>query len=85
MKKVNVTISYDEEKLNALKLYLGQKGQTVESELAVATDSLYSKVVPAGVREFIDLRAGMPKPAEKKKTPKPSAPARPVQERGEAD
>ncbi len=84
MKKVNITISYDEEKLNALKLYLEQKGQTVENELTAAADSLYNKAVPAGVREFIDLRAGLPKPEEKKKKPKPPAPGTPVQERGEA-
>lgn len=83
MKKVNITISYDEEKLNALRLYLEQKGQTVENELATAADNLYSKAVPSGVREFIDLRAGMIKPTEKKKKPKPSVPATPVQDRGD--
>lgn len=78
MKKATMTVSFDEEKLNALKMYLGQKGQQLEGELARALDMLYTKNVPAGVREFIDMRFGAgpapaPKPAYKKK-PDPSPP-----------
>lgn len=74
MKKAAVTISYDEEKLNALKMYLGQKDTQVEEELTKALDTLYNKNVPAGVREFIDMRSGTnpampPKPVRR---PKPS-------------
>lgn len=58
MKKTSITISYDEEKLSALKLYLGQKNSSAENELTKALDMLYAKTVPAGVREFIDLRSG---------------------------
>ena len=58
MKTATITISYDEEKLAALRLYLGQKNQTVEEELLAAVDNLYTKTVPNNVREFIDLRAG---------------------------
>lgn len=68
MKKATITISYDEEKLNALKMYLGQKDKDtqVEDELTKALDTLYSKTVPSGVREFIDMRAGInPVPASK--------------------
>lgn len=71
MKKTTITISYDEERLNALKLYLGQKETTAEDELVKALDTLYSKTVPAGVREFIELRSGIPsepKPPRKYKT-----------------
>lgn len=66
MKTATITISFDEEKLNALKLYLDQKGAKTEDELAKALDILYTKTVPAGVREFIDMRSGV--------TPKASAP-----------
>ena len=55
MKKATITISYDEEKLNALKLYLSQKGTTVEDELNKDMDTLYTKSVPVGVREFIEI------------------------------
>ena len=51
-------MSYDEEKLSALKLYLAQKQMQVEDELTKALDALYCKNVPAGVRDFFNLRAG---------------------------
>ena len=57
MKKINITIEYDEEKLSALKMYLEQKGQTVEGELQKSLEGLYSKNVPAGVREYLQLKA----------------------------
>ena len=44
MKKATITISYDEEKLNALKLYLSQKGTTVEDELNKDMDTLCSRI-----------------------------------------
>ena len=74
MKKANISVAFDEEKLSALKMYLGQKNTTVEKELSKALDVLYGKTVPAGVREFIALRSGEVSPTEKKKkTVAPSA------------
>ena len=67
MKKANITIAYDAEKLSALKLYLGQKNLSVEAELVAATDTLYIKTVPANVRDFIELQAGNAKANERKK------------------
>lgn len=58
MKKTTITISFDEEKTAALKLYLKQKGMQMEDELAKAVETLYTKTVPSGVRDFIDLRSG---------------------------
>lgn len=74
MKKDSITIPYDEEKLAALRLYLEQKGQSVEQEMVSAVDALYAKAVPSNVREFLDLRSGMePKATEKRKRPRPAA------------
>ena len=67
MKKINISVAFDDEKLSALKMYLGQKNTTVEKELTKALDVLYGKTVPAGVREFIALRTGAELPTEKKK------------------
>ncbi len=78
MKTATITISYDEEKLAALRLYLGQKNQTVEEELLAATDSLYTKTVPNNVREFIDLRAGKTVSEPKKRKPKPQTEMEPA-------
>lgn len=58
MKKISVSVSYDEEKLSTLRLYLEQKGMQVEDELTKSLDTLYAKNVPAGVREFLNLRSG---------------------------
>ena len=79
MKKDSIIIPYDEEKLAALRLYLGQKGQSVEQEMVSAVDALYAKAVPGNVREFLDLRSGMePKSAEKRKRPHPAAESEPA-------
>ena len=51
MKKISVSVSYDEEKLSTLRLYLEQKGMQIEDELTKSLDTLYAKNVPAGVRE----------------------------------
>ncbi len=68
MKKTTITIFYDEEKLNALKIYLEQREMNTENELLKSLDILYSKNVPANVREFIELRSGVaPAPAKEKR------------------
>ena len=75
MEKTTFNISFDEDKASALVLYLSQKGTTVEAELEKALDALYTKTVPAGVRDFIDMKSGtvsssaVPKP-RKPKLPK---------------
>ena len=42
MKKTTLTISFDEEKLSAMKMYLEQKQQTIEGELEKSLDALYA-------------------------------------------
>lgn len=71
MKKTSITISFDEEKLSALKMYLEQKKMSVEDELERFLDILYTKNVPTGVRDFIDMKSGTvtaapPKPRKQK-------------------
>ena len=70
MKTATITVTFDEEKLNALKLYLDQKGAKTEDELSKALDLLYTKTVPAGVREFIDMRSGVTPKAPAQRTKK---------------
>ena len=79
MKKTTFNISFDEDKASALVLYLSQKGTTAEAELERALDVLYGKTVPAGVREFIDMRSGTASPSE----PKPRKPKLPKTEHTE--
>lgn len=74
MKKTSVTVSFDEEKLYALKMYLEQKSTKVEDELEKSLESLYAKNVPAGVRDFIEMKTGRvssaaPKQRDQKQNP----------------
>ncbi len=70
MKKINLTVSYEEEKLKALRWYLDQKGTTLEDELIKAVDMLFQKNVPANVRSYIckdeDAPAESPNPKKSK-------------------
>ena len=80
MKKTTFNISFDEDKASALVLYLSQKGTSAEAELEKALDTLYSKTVPAGVRDFIDMKSGIASPPA---VPKPKKPRPPTAEQTE--
>ena len=84
MKTATITVTFDEEKLNALKLYLDQKGAKTEDELSKALDLLYTKTVPAGVREFIDMRSGVTPKAPAQRTKKMKSNISPSSAVGEA-
>ena len=68
MKKTSVSIMYDDEKLNAVKMYMEQRDLDFKEELEKSVDTLYAKYVPANVREFIDMKGSQVK------TPKPKKP-----------
>ena len=59
MEKTTVTVPFDKEKTVALQIYLGQKNTTLDIELSKTMDSLYSKVVPNLVRDFIQKKDEM--------------------------
>ena len=56
MKKANVIITFDEEKLAAVKMYMSQRELDVKTELEKALDGMYAKYVPSNVREFIGMK-----------------------------
>ena len=62
MKKANVIITFDEEKLSAVKMYMSQRKLDVKTELEKALDGMYAKYVPSNVREFIDMKADSVRP-----------------------
>ena len=66
MKKTSLSIMYDDEKLNAIKLYMSQRDLDFKEELEKSVDSLYAKYVPANVREFIDMKSTISKQTKKK-------------------
>ena len=67
MKKTSVSIMYEDEKLNAVKMYMEQRDLDFKEELEKSVDSLYAKYVPANVREFIDMKSVLTKPSKPKK------------------
>lgn len=60
MKQAVVTIKYEEEKLNAIKQYMGKKDADFEVELNDVLGKMYEKYVPQAVREYIDSRGDVP-------------------------
>lgn len=72
MKKTTITVTFDDEKLSAARLYMAQKELSFEEELEKAAETLYGKYVPAGVREFIEMSTSA-KSVPKPKKPKTSS------------
>ena len=62
MKKVGISVMFDEEKMSATKMYMSQKNLDVKTELEKALDGMYAKYVPSNVREFIDMKAENTRP-----------------------
>lgn len=73
MKQINISVSFDDEKLRALNKYLKKKELTAEDELAAALLHLYEKHVPAAVREYIDEDDAVV-PVKPKRTTKQAVP-----------
>jgi hypothetical protein len=65
-------VTYDSEKLAAMRQYAAKRDVSVEDELAETIGKLYEKLVPAPVREYIE---------NKPEGTSPSRPARPSRAR----
>ena len=57
MKKVEITLFFDEEKLEALEYSLRKEKTTVKKKLDEALAALYEQTVPEAVREYLDSRS----------------------------
>ena len=57
MRKENISIAYDSEKLSAVKMYMEQRDTDLKSEIEKSLDALYTKYVPANVREYLDMKS----------------------------
>lgn len=71
MKQATIQISFDAEKLGAIKQYMGKKDAELQTELDEVMQKLYEKHVPAPVREYIEKRDS----EEQEKAKKPARPA----------
>ncbi|UWG97492.1 DUF6103 family protein [Dehalobacter sp. DCM] len=76
MKKATIQVSYDAEKLGAIRQYMAKKDTEFQSELEDFMQKLYEKHVPAPVRDYIENRE--PDELEVPRRPsRPVVPARP--------
>ena len=57
MRKENISIAYDSEKLSAVKVYMEQRDTDLKSEMEKSLDALYTKYVPDNVREYLDMKS----------------------------
>lgn len=55
MKKATLTITFDADKLTAIRRYMGKKDATLDAELDDIMQKLYEKHVPPQVREYIEF------------------------------
>ena len=70
MQKTNITLAFDDEKLDALEFSLKKEGSTVQTWLEKSLTQLYEQTVPQPLREYLDSRASPP--------PRPKRPSRPA-------
>lgn len=76
MEKVEITLTFDEEKIRALEFCLKKEKATVKGKLDETLAQLYEQTVPAPLREYLDSRAAPP--------PRPRRPAKPTPKDGSA-
>lgn len=72
MKKVNITLTFDDDKLDALEFSLRKEHSSVQAHMDDALKQLYEQTVPEPVREYLDSRTA---PAARSR--RPSRPAKP--------
>ena len=75
MKKVNITLTFDDDKLDALEFSLRKEHSSVQARMDDALKQLYEQTVPEAVREYLDSKAvPAPKPKRTAKAANPNAP-----------
>lgn len=76
MKKVNITLAFDDDKLDALEFSLKKENSSVQSRMEDALRQLYEKTVPEPVREYLDRKTvPAPKPKRTAKSAVPKTPS----------
>ena len=66
MSETNITINFDEAKVDALEFALRKQRSSVQRRMAEMLQQLYESEVPEAVREYVDSRAA---PAARPKRP----------------
>ena len=75
MQKISITLSFDDEKLDALEFSLKKENSSVQKRMDEALRQLYEQTVPEPVREYLNSRTAPPSPSRPrpKRPPKPAA------------
>lgn len=81
MEKVNIELSFETDKLEALEYCLQKERTTVKKKMAESLQQLYEEKVPEAVREYLERKnppAARPRrPRPQKETKKEEAPIEP--------
>ncbi|NCB53129.1 MAG: hypothetical protein EOM54_14830 [Clostridia bacterium] len=78
MKKVTISIVFDDEKLDALEFSLKKENSSVQERMDDALKSLYEKTVPEPVREYLDSKAAPVSPKPKRPVKSAASKAQPT-------
>lgn len=73
MKKVNVTISFEDEKLDALQFFMDKENSSPQKELEEALTKIYERYVPDQMREYLDSRSSSAAKDKVKRTSRSAA------------
>ena len=76
---IEITISIEQTKLNAMNFYLGKSGSSVLKELQKRVAEIYEQTVPEPTREYLDFMI-KPPPARTRARKPPKASAVPTAE-----
>ena len=79
MKKVDIPLTFEDEKLEAMEIFLKKDNSSVQKKMEDALKKLYEEVVPEPVREYVDAKSGG-KPKRPAPAPKPKPTAKPQTE-----
>lgn len=82
MKKSEIVLNFEEEKLDALAYFLGKENTTPQKELAQKLEELYRQHVPDATREYIESKS-MPAAAARPRPRRPAKSARRNAETGD--
>ena len=86
MEKTNITLAFDQEKLDALEFYLKKEKSTPQRRLEEALAQLYEQAVPEPVREYLDRQtAPPPRPKRPAKPATPKAPPTEIEQEAEVN
>ena len=79
MNKTELTISIEEEKLEAISFWLKKENATVQKKMDEALRELYEQTVPEAVREYLERKAAPARERPKRPAKSTGAPVMPAE------